>query len=198
MNQQQWYYLAETARPQPPQEGINRNLRRSSCLCLSQTHKHYPASCTSKPSSVSITPLSPIYNPQTSRVLHMPCLIMGLTSTGTFNQPESEEAARNCSSPPEVFWCISLYGVPTNAAQLHICCYRRILHHMSFHMLALAVHPFTCIHFRETLLHAFARKNPLNYPAMALLYSFAHMCYSVLSGYPFLHSSLLSKIPLEI
>ena len=34
------------------------------------------------------------------------------------NQPESMEAARNCSTPPEVFWCISLYGVLTNVAQL--------------------------------------------------------------------------------
>ena len=35
------------------------------------------------------------------------------------NQPKSTEVARNCSTPPEVFWCISLYGVLTNAAQLH-------------------------------------------------------------------------------
>ena len=34
------------------------------------------------------------------------------------NQPGSEQAARNCSTPPEVSWCISLYGVLTNAAQL--------------------------------------------------------------------------------
>ena len=27
--------------------------------------------------------------------------------------------ARNCSTPPEAFWCVSLYGDPTNAAQLH-------------------------------------------------------------------------------
>jgi hypothetical protein len=37
------------------------------------------------------------------------------------NQPESAEVAINCSIPPDIFffWCISLYGVPTNAAQLH-------------------------------------------------------------------------------
>jgi hypothetical protein len=30
----------------------------------------------------------------------------------------SLEAATNCSTPPS-FWCVSLYGIPTNAAQLH-------------------------------------------------------------------------------
>jgi hypothetical protein len=34
------------------------------------------------------------------------------------NQPESKEAARNYSTPSENFWCISLYGVLTNGAQL--------------------------------------------------------------------------------
>ena len=31
---------------------------------------------------------------------------------------KSEEAARNCSTPPEVSWHISFYGVLTNGAQL--------------------------------------------------------------------------------
>ena len=60
-NQQQWHYLAETARPQPWLEsagGTNRNTR-SSQLCLSQrrckTNKHCTASSISKPSSASIT-----------------------------------------------------------------------------------------------------------------------------------------------
>jgi hypothetical protein len=34
------------------------------------------------------------------------------------NQPKSLEGSRNCSTPPEVFWWISVYGVLTNAAQL--------------------------------------------------------------------------------
>ena len=67
MNQQRWHYLAETARPQPwlkSAGGTNKNARRSSQLCLSQaskdqrrneTHKHCTASCTSKPSSASVT-----------------------------------------------------------------------------------------------------------------------------------------------
>ena len=86
MNQQRWHYLAETARPQPQHKsagGTRRDTRRSSQLCLSQgsedqqrceTHKHCTASCTSKPSSVSVTLWSPIYTLQTSRVLHVPCL----------------------------------------------------------------------------------------------------------------------------
>ena len=60
-----------------------RNTRRSSWLCLSQesenqwrheTHKHFTASCSSRPSSVSITPWCPIYTLQTSRVLHVSCI----------------------------------------------------------------------------------------------------------------------------
>ena len=41
-----------------------------------------------------------------------------LASASSSYQPESSEAATNYSTPPEVFWCVSLYGVPTNAAQL--------------------------------------------------------------------------------
>jgi hypothetical protein len=39
---------------------------------------------------------------------------MWLASARASSQPESVEAARNCSEPPEVFWSISIYGVPTN------------------------------------------------------------------------------------
>lgn len=61
---------------------VSRN-SSSSQLCFSQgsedqrrlkTHKHCTTSCTSKPSSVSVTPWSPIYTIQTSRALHMPPL----------------------------------------------------------------------------------------------------------------------------
>ena len=41
-----------------------------------------------------------------------------LASARASNQPESEESANNYSTPPEYFWCVSLYGVPTNAAHL--------------------------------------------------------------------------------
>ena len=92
------------------------------------------------------------------------------------NQPESTEASRSCSTPPEVLWCISLYGVPTNGAQLcnvrqtNTCASSRVLSHTCFsqsftcvcfsemflHLSALAKHPFTCVQFRKSPLHLFA------------------------------------------
>lgn len=52
----------------------------------------------------------------------MPCLstIACLSWHHSANQPESLEASRSCSTPPEVFWCISFYGVTTNRARLCI------------------------------------------------------------------------------
>jgi hypothetical protein len=124
--------IAETARPQPQHEsagGTRRITRRSSWLCFShgikdqwrcETHKHCTASCTSKSSSVSITVHpSSIYTLPTSHVLHVPFLSTGLASAWASNQPESTEAARNCSTPLQVFGAISLYGSSTNATQLH-------------------------------------------------------------------------------
>ena len=74
-NQQLWYYLTETARPQPLHEsagGIRRNARRNSLLCLFQRIGHqqmwdqqaFTASSMSKPSSFSIT---------VHQVLFLPC-----------------------------------------------------------------------------------------------------------------------------
>ena len=40
-----------------------------------------------------------------------------LASACASSQPESLEAARSCSTPPEVFQCVSFYGIPTNAVQ---------------------------------------------------------------------------------
>jgi hypothetical protein len=66
------------------------------------------------------------------------------------------------STPPEVFCCDSLYGVLASGAQL--CNVRRtntcvslvkILHHVFFHVFALAKHPFTCVHLRKTLPYMF-------------------------------------------
>ena len=37
-----------------------------------------------------------------------------------------------------------------------MCCWQRTLHHMSFHVLALAKHPFTCVCFRKTVFPVFA------------------------------------------
>ena len=133
-----WQDLAETAGPQPwleSAEGTNRNTR-SSCLCLSQeskehsrleTHNHCTASSISKPSStsVTVTVCRVLFTPSkhhrsstglaSARVLSQHCLSWRHSA----NQPKSVEMATNYSTPPEVFWCISLYGGPTNAAQLH-------------------------------------------------------------------------------
>jgi hypothetical protein len=55
-------------------------------------------------------------------VLIIPCKhhvsSMCLDLAHASNQPETAQVARNCSTPLEVFWCVSLYGVLTNAAQL--------------------------------------------------------------------------------
>ena len=79
--------------------------------------------------------------------------------------PHSAEVARSCSITQKVFclfvWWVSLYGVPTDAAQLHnvrwtnTCVSLAKNLYMSFHVFALAKHPFTCVHFRKTLLHVF-------------------------------------------
>jgi hypothetical protein len=104
------------------------------------------------------------------------------------NQPKSVVVATNCSTPPEVFCQVSLYGVPTNAAQLcnvrqtHTCVLlaknlsSQVLSHACFsrtssllclpqrNKSALAFH--TCVHFNETLLHLFApaEHHPTNFP----------------------------------
>jgi hypothetical protein len=83
------------------------------------------AVCTSKPSSVYITPWSPflyppnIMCPPRALIQHVSCLSTGLTSACISSQSKSLEAATNCSTPPEVFWCVSVYGVLTSAAQVH-------------------------------------------------------------------------------
>jgi hypothetical protein len=87
-----------------------------------ETHTRCTASSISKPSSALSTVRRVLfYTLQISGVLHGSCLSMCvcLSSHHSANQPESAEAARNCSIPPEVFWCISVCGVATSAAQLH-------------------------------------------------------------------------------
>lgn len=82
-----------------------------------------------------------------------------LASASSSYQPESSEAATNYSTPPEVFLCVSLYGVPTNAAQLHSVRWTNTRmslaknpYHVSFHELASAEHPLSCVCFSETFL----------------------------------------------
>jgi hypothetical protein len=57
-----------------------------------ETHKHCTASCTSKPSSLSLTLSSPMYTLQTSCVLHVPCLSAGLALARASNQLQSKES----------------------------------------------------------------------------------------------------------
>jgi hypothetical protein len=83
-----------------------------------ENHKFYIASCTNKPSSLSIISWNTIYTLQTSLVLHATCLSKGLFPACSTNQPQSLEATRNCSIPSEIFWRTSLYGFLTNEAQL--------------------------------------------------------------------------------
>jgi hypothetical protein len=88
-----------------------------SCASLSQLYM---------PSSAPVTAESYLYSLQTSQILHESCLSTCLASAmcvclswhHSANQPKSKETARNCSTPPEIFWYVSLYGVTTNGAQL--------------------------------------------------------------------------------
>jgi hypothetical protein len=70
------------------------------------------------------------------------------------------------STPPEVlflfFWCVSLYGVTTNGAQLHNVRWANVCMLLAENpsscglSCALAKHPFTHVCFKKTLLHVFA------------------------------------------
>jgi hypothetical protein len=119
-----------------------------------------------------------LYSLQTSGLLHRACLstCICLGWHHSAYQPKSLEATRTCSTPPGDFWCISLYGVLTNAAQLHNAkwtnTWSRILHYVSLHLLALAEHALEtflhesdlafhpCVHANETVLHVFAKHHP--------------------------------------
>jgi hypothetical protein len=92
-------------------------------ICLPQ--KCCTASSISKPSPASalLSPfiLSPnITCPPWVLPYQVSCLSMCVCFSWhhSANQPESPEVARNWSTPPEVSWCVSLYGVLTNADQL--------------------------------------------------------------------------------
>jgi hypothetical protein len=151
------------------------NTGRSSQLCLSQesqdqqrlkTHKRCVASSIRKSSSVSITPWRPIYTLQTSRVLHMPCLASAQAS----NQPQSLEATNKLQHTRDLV-CFSLWSSDKGSSTtqykadqyMHVVS-KKILHHVTFHMLALAEHPLSCVCFSETFL-----------PESALV-SLSHLC----------------------
>jgi hypothetical protein len=144
---QRWQDLAGTAEPYQNRHKsaggtrTTRDTRRSSQLCLSQrskdqwrseTKNRCKASSTSKPLLQSAE--SYLYTLQTSRVLLGSCLTMcialahesvlanlhvGLSQQASLPislSPQKQQEAT--STPSEVFWCVSLYGVRTNGAQL--------------------------------------------------------------------------------
>ena len=122
--QQQWHFLLESAGPQPWHKSAGGTLgaaRSSSWFCLSQEAKIREDL---RPTSVAQPALYASQAPPPSlsvgSCLHPP----NITSPPRVlpqhvHSIEATEVARNCSTPPEVFWCVSLYGVLTNAAQLH-------------------------------------------------------------------------------
>ena len=135
--QQRWHVLADTAMPQPNRHksagGVwtSRDVRTSSQLYFSQrsegqrrfkTNKCCTASSRSKPSPASITvhQFLFIFSLNTTCppwFLHY--YMSSLSGYHLANQPQSEKTARNYSTPPEVFLCVSLDGVLANGAQLH-------------------------------------------------------------------------------
>ena len=87
--------------------------------------------------AVSRTLRNPIYTLQTSHVLHVPCLSMGLASARVSNQPRGGNKLQHTNIS---FWCISLYGVPTNAAECNAEQYMHVVSKESLIMCS-----FTCL-----------------------------------------------------
>jgi hypothetical protein len=130
-----------------------------------KTKKHCTARSISKPSSVSITVHRVLFIPSSWHILPI-----------SLSPQKRQEAAAHHH---KFFRCVSLYGVPTNAAQL--CSVRQTNTHVSlaknlivsFHMLALAEHPFsrsasekcsfTHVLWQNTIWHNWLSKEPLRF-----------------------------------
>lgn len=142
--QQRWPGLAGVARPQPQYKSAERT--RSSQLCLSAKWKYARL-------------LSPVYT--RVRGCGLPTRLASVwesvSADMTANRPRSwnsQEAIRT----PHVFWCFSLWSPDKWSTMIHVrqtntCVITknpssRVLSHVS-----VAKHPFTCVHFSETLLH---------------------------------------------
>ena len=114
-----------------------------------ETHKHCTASCTSKPSSVSITPWCPIYTLQTSRVLHVSCIQSAQVYRGS---KKLQHTTRS------FLVCFSLWS-PDNAAQQHsvrqtnTCVLLAKNPSCVLSCVCLAEHPLSCVCFSEMFLH---------------------------------------------
>ena len=68
--------------------------------------------------AVFFSPWSPIYTLQASRVLHVPCLSRGFTSARVCISPSLQKKQETAAHHHKSFG-VFLYGVLTNAAQLH-------------------------------------------------------------------------------
>ena len=144
---------------------ITEDWRPRSLLCR--------ASYASKPPSQSVE--SYLYSLQTSRVLHgsylTTCLASARASVSTaiiLPIGSSLQKWQKASGTPPLM-CLSLWSLykqwPINNGKAYqyqpassIVCWvlLNIIHPASFHMLALAKHPSTCVHFRKTFLHVSA------------------------------------------
>ena len=140
--------------------GTNRNTRYSR-LCLCWRSK---ISEDMRPTSIVQIAVPVRQAPSFWEVLFIPFKYpvssICLASACVSNQPKSLELALNCSTTP-VFWCVSLYGVLTNAAQL--CSVRGIKawttlaknpsSHVFFYVLALSEHTLSCVCFSKMFLN---------------------------------------------
>ena len=156
MNQKWWNDLVGTARPQPHHHGSAgvsqtvRDARRSLLFCLYQP-------CTvSSTSPCSLLSLLILF-------LNITCLLCVSSQhvclcqlTSSVSQPESSEAARNCSAPSEGFFvCFSL-GSPNKCSSTaqckaghQACVVSKESFTMSFYAFALAEHLLSCICFSD-------------------------------------------------
>jgi hypothetical protein len=136
-----------------------------------ETHNCYTASSISKLSSASVTVQRILFIPSKHHMASTwSCLSTGLALAQVLpqhvlcliwhhsaNQLESWKWQETVAYYQRFFffffWYVSLYRISTNVAQLHnvrrtntcvLLTKKKIPHHVSFHVLPLAEHPFTC------------------------------------------------------
>ena len=161
------------------QEGLGKNPRRGSLVCLSQgredqqrckTKQSCTVSCTSKSSPTSVTACQVLFilPPRTMCppwVLCQMCVCLTQHHSATHHWKYFGTF---------LLWSPDKRSSTTQLSRTNnVCHYQRFLHPMSFHMLAVAENPspvsalakysftglplpFTFVYFRKTLLHIFA------------------------------------------
>jgi hypothetical protein len=172
MNQQCWYYLAETARSQPRLKaagGTRRNARRNVQLCLSQ-QSEVQRRLEDQEGAVQLAVLtvlltvlfilSPnIMYPPWFLHHHVSCFSVYASVSADITLPISLNLGKQQEATAhhqKIFWCVSLYGVLTNGAQLHNVrqtntCVSLAKNPLScsLYVLALTEHPFICVCFSQ-------------------------------------------------